>query len=219
MSAEVGTKRKNDENAAPLAAKKPRGKAGKAATAQAVAADDPAASLVDAVLANPDAYPIPEKEDDVRASLVELASYARSLEQVIAEASKSAAAASAAIAQVAAPVKTPEQLEAEAAKIARAAQSGIKKQMKWKPTCKNGSARWVYDGICSDPAVFGVLMGLDGPPKFKMKKISVEEFEDLIGPCEVSARYDTMYITGKDVNIRWSDTGEFKFSGTYGRRV
>lgn len=130
MSAEVGTKRKNDENAAPLAAKKPRGKAGKAATSQAVAADDPAASLVDAVLANPDAYPIPEKEDDVRASLVELASYARSLEQVIAQASKSAAAASVAIAQVAAPVKTPEQLEAEAAKIARAAQSGIKKQMK-----------------------------------------------------------------------------------------
>ncbi|KAI9064739.1 hypothetical protein FKP32DRAFT_1591207 [Trametes sanguinea] len=219
MSSEVGTKRKNDENASPLAAKKPRGKAGKAATSEAVAANDPAADLVDAILANPDAYPIPEKEEEVRVTLVQLASYARGLEETLADASKSAARASAAIAQVVPPTKTPEQLEAEAVKIARAAQSGIKKQMKWKATCKNGSARWVYDGICPDPAVFGVLMGLDGPPKFKMKKISVEEFEDLIGACEVSARYDTMYITGKDVNVRWSDTGEFKFSGTYGRRV
>ena len=31
------------------------------------------------------------------------------------------------------------------------------------------------------------------------------------------SRYDTLYITGKDVTVRWSDTGEFKFSGTYGK--
>ena len=30
-------------------------------------------------------------------------------------------------------------------------------------------------------------------------------------------RYDTLYITSKDVIVRWSDTGEFKFSGSYGK--
>ncbi|CDO73361.1 hypothetical protein BN946_scf185008.g124 [Trametes cinnabarina] len=213
----AGTKRKTDENATPLAAKKPRGKA---SAAQTSTANNAAAALVNAVLADPQAYPIPDKEDDVRASFVELASYARTLEQEIATLTTDAAAhAAGSSAPPARPAKTREQLETEAEKIARAAQSGIKKQMKWRPSCKDGSARWTYDGICPDPEVFGVLMGLDGPPKFKMKKFSVEEFEDLIGPCQASARYDNMYITGKDVNVRWSDTGEFKFSGTYGRRV
>jgi hypothetical protein len=32
------------------------------------------------------------------------------------------------------------------------------------------------------------------------------------------SRYDTLSITGTDVNIRYDkDSGEFKFSGTYGR--
>ena len=29
--------------------------------------------------------------------------------------------------------------------------------------------------------------------------------------------YDKLYITSKEVTVRWSDTGEFKFSGTYGK--
>ena len=51
----------------------------------------------------------------------------------------------------------------------------------WKPSCKTGSAKWVYDGVCADPVVFGALMGLDGPPTWKMKKFPRAEFEDLIG--------------------------------------
>ncbi|OCH88087.1 hypothetical protein OBBRIDRAFT_735154 [Obba rivulosa] len=77
-------------------------------------------------------------------------------------------------------------------------------------------AKWAYDGICPDPAVFGVLLQLGGPPKFKMKKIPVVEFEKCIGPCVGSARYNKLYISGNDVNVRWSESGEFKFSGTYG---
>ena len=30
-------------------------------------------------------------------------------------------------------------------------------------------------------------------------------------------RYDYLSITGSHVNVRWSDSGEFKFSGTYGK--
>ncbi|KAH9918587.1 uncharacterized protein B0H18DRAFT_664440 [Fomitopsis serialis] len=88
--------------------------------------------------------------------------------------------------------------------------------MTWKPSCKSNSAKWTYDGICPDPAVFGVLMGLDGPPKFKQKKFAKDEFQDLIGQCEGHARYNDLYISGEHVNVRWSDTGEVKFSGTYG---
>jgi hypothetical protein len=36
--------------------------------------------------------------------------------------------------------------------------------------------------------VFGALLGLDGPPKFKAKKLSKEEFIDLIGDLGVSVR-------------------------------
>lgn len=104
----------------------------------------------------------------------------------------------------------------------------------WKPSCKAGSAKWCYDGVCTDPLVFGTLLRLDGPPKWKMHKIPVAEFNNMLGHIQGSARsirsyqasaqyptltthrYSNLYITGSHVNVRWSDSGEFKFSGTYG---
>ena len=61
-------------------------------------------------------------------------------------------------------------------------------RIQWKPSCKTGSAKWVYDGICSDPEVFGCLMGLGGPPTFKMKKFTVDEFEKCLGALRGSVR-------------------------------
>ena len=60
--------------------------------------------------------------------------------------------------------------------------------LQWKPSCKTGSAKWTYDGICPDPAVFGAVMGLDGPPTFKMKKITIADFQNLVGRINASAR-------------------------------
>ena len=60
--------------------------------------------------------------------------------------------------------------------------------LQWKPSCKTGSAKWVYDGVCTDPNVFGALMGLNGPPTWKQKKLTVAEFEDLFGRVEGSVR-------------------------------
>ena len=111
------------------------------------------------------------------------------------------------------------------------------RSIQWKPSCKTGSAKWSYDGICADPEVFGVLMNLGGPPTFKMKKFSVADFENCLGGISASVRYvphclhilpevltvcwgrryDTLYITSKEVTVRWSDTGEFKFGGSYGK--
>ncbi|EIW55792.1 uncharacterized protein TRAVEDRAFT_152343 [Trametes versicolor FP-101664 SS1] len=201
-----GSKRKNDDGAPAPAAKKTRGGAAHAATV----------ALVNSILANPKGYPISGNEEVVRKSLVELAKYARSLEEQVADAGAPVAGSSKAAA-AAKPAKSPAELEAAADKIRRAAQSGIKKQMTWKPSCKTGSAKFSYDGICPDPEVFGALMGLGGPPKFKMKKFSTDEFQKLVGPVEGSVRYDTLHITSSEVTVRWSDSGEFKFSGSYGK--
>ncbi|PIL27444.1 hypothetical protein GSI_10593 [Ganoderma sinense ZZ0214-1] len=186
-------------------------------------------ALVNSILANPKSYPISGSEDVVCKSLVDLASYARSLELQLA----GAPVAGSSKAVVTKPARSQADLEVSAEKLRKVAVSGIKKQMSaesgphtrrcapisapWKPSCKTGSAKWVYDGICNDPEVFGCLMGLGGPPTFKMKKFSVDEFEKCLGALRGSVRFDTLYITSKDVTVRWSDTGEFKFSGSYGK--
>ena len=83
------------------------------------------------------------------------------------------------------------------------------------------------------------MLGLDGAPTFKMKKFPVMEFEDCLGGSITKSirwdhiflllildviltsevdRYDVLSITGNDVNVRWNPgTGEFKFSGSYGK--
>lgn len=68
--------------------------------------------------------------------------------------------------------------------------------------------------------VFATLMGLDGPPAFKQKQLTVEDFGIVLeGEITASVRYDTLYMNNK-INIRWNkETGEFKFSGTYGKRI
>ncbi|KAH9919463.1 uncharacterized protein BXZ73DRAFT_52546 [Epithele typhae] len=180
-------------------------------------------ALLKSILANPKGYPISANEDVVRKSLVDLAKYAQWLETQVAAvdgpvAGSSATAAKKKSAAAPAPAaKTKAQLEADAEKLRRAVVSGIKKQMSWKPSCKTGSAKWLYDGICPDPEVFGVLLGLGGPPTFKQKKVPLEDFEKCMGEITGSVRYDTLFITSGHVNVRWSDTGEFKISGTYGK--
>ncbi|KAG2352060.1 hypothetical protein BDR07DRAFT_1573422, partial [Suillus spraguei] len=65
--------------------------------------------------------------------------------------------------------------------------------------------------------VFGTMLGLGGPPTWKTHKMSIDDFENCIGCINVStSRYSDLYLKGQQVNIRWSDSGEFKFSGTYG---
>jgi hypothetical protein len=76
-----------------------------------------AKSLVTAILADPKAYPVSDDATVVRHSLVELAQYARALEQEVASGSGKPAP------------KTKQQIESAAEKIRSAARSGIRKQM------------------------------------------------------------------------------------------
>lgn len=67
---------------------------------------------------------------------------------------------------------------------------------------------------------FASLMNFDAPVSWKQKKLSIDEFETAMGTqFRASVRYDTLYFT-TDINIKWSPaTGEFKFTGHYGKRV
>ncbi|KAK0444455.1 hypothetical protein EV421DRAFT_1735247 [Armillaria borealis] len=148
------------------------------------------ADKVIAILADSKNYPVPEDSEASRAVFVELSQYARNLEEEIAGSKPKA--------------RTPEQVNAAAEKLKSAARSGIKKQMTWKTSCKTGSSKWMYDGVCNDGEVFGAMLGLD------------EEFQSVVGDIEGSARYNTLYMRG-NVNIHWKpDEGTFKFSGSYG---
>lgn len=176
------TKRKSDAKTT-AAAKKAR-------LAHSVAKEN-----IESIVNDPDNFLIPESTKAIQKLLLEVALYARSIEEEI-QASKPK-------------VKTKEELKAAAEKLRNAARSGIRKQMtvscyfthnhhtrrltspsmQWKLSCKTGSAKWVYDGVCADPAIFGAFLGLDGPPTFKTKKIPKGEFQDLVGDLCVSIRY------------------------------
>jgi len=79
-----------------------------------------AQSLVGAILAKPDTYPIVDDDEAVRRNLVKLAQYARDLEEALESASQAGPAPK---------TMTPEALEAAVAKLRKAASSGITKQM------------------------------------------------------------------------------------------
>ncbi|OJT13469.1 hypothetical protein TRAPUB_9999 [Trametes pubescens] len=210
-----GKKRKNDENT-PVAVPMKKARTLKDGAHSAVAV------LVDTILANPKACAVPSGDEAVRSILVDIALYARALEQQEpplppAIANPTASSSATTSVAVVATAKSLEQLKEEAETIRRTAQAGIIKQMGWKPTCNTGRTKWCYDGFCPDPEVFGVLMGLGGPPKFSIQKIKTDEFTKLMGGIEGSVRYASLYITSPQVTVRWIGNGEFKFNGLYGK--
>ena len=166
-----------------------------------------AAGLVDIILADPKNFEIPDDDDELRDNMLALAKYARHLRDVACS-TPAAPPAQPAAASNAAAKKSPEDLTAAAERLRKAAASGVKKQMvvsthpclhnrsatyartlwQWRPACKNNSAKWVYDGVCPDPEVFGAMLGLGGPPKFKQKKMTSQEFQDQVGWIQGHAR-------------------------------
>ncbi|KAG8733470.1 hypothetical protein FRC10_012324 [Ceratobasidium sp. 414] len=185
-SASTSTKRKSTGNA-DSAPKKKRTKKTQ---------PDPFANakeIAQNVLASPDSFAIPKDEAEVREWMFTVAQYAKGVS----------------------PSLGVPQIQAEVDRIADMINKGIRKQMSRK-SCKHGGATYAFDGVCPDPRVFGALLKLDGPPKFKMRKYTKDEFQEMVGEVEKSVRYDTLYLTS-DVNVRYNpDTGAFKTSGSYG---
>ena len=106
----AGTKRKSDAGAA--------GPSKKARESGAHAA---AIALVASILTDKANYTLPDDDDTIIGDFMQLAQYARSLEDQIAQQGSAPAAAAA--------QKSPEQMAEAVDKIRRAAVAGIKKQM------------------------------------------------------------------------------------------
>ncbi|OCB87241.1 hypothetical protein A7U60_g5758 [Sanghuangporus baumii] len=151
----------------------------------------------------------------VRKAFAEIANYVASLEHEVKELKKAQANATVGASNA---QKSPEQITQEADRLLDTVVRGIKRLLVWKPSCKLNTAKFAYDGICTDPLVFGAMLNMDGPPSFKQKRMLGAEFEDLIREDIIgSARYNDLYISKQFVTIRYNaETGEFKISGSYG---
>ena len=81
---------------------------------------------------------------------------------------------------------TPAKVTEKARKLHSVCNSAIVKQMKWQPSCKQGTTRWSYTGTVPHEDVFFRAFGfqMDGKA-WKQKKMTPTEFQHQIG--EVSA--------------------------------
>lgn len=114
-------------------------------------------------------------------------------------------------------VASPEQLEAQAAQLRQRMAQGIQNQMKWKPSCKRGTARFSYEGHCDEPT-FRVLMKLTDKEKTKGKRMEASQFQDLVLEESLSAniRYGALYLCG-NINVSYSPADNtIKVTGGYG---
>lgn len=92
--------------------KKRKADASSSGTSKKARVSTAAKELVASIVSDPSGYAFPEDEEDARGALVELARYARSLEE-----------------QIQSTVKSPEKIQADAEKLSSAINKGIRKQM------------------------------------------------------------------------------------------
>jgi hypothetical protein len=133
---------------------------------------------------------------------------------------------SAAVPAAAAP--SPEALAEQKARFCAVALRQIRAQMKWKPSCKTGGARFSFEGMCA-PALYQALMREHLKPKERLpgglkessaKKLSLSEFRAAFNASwsDTSApiRYGSLSV-GDSLTLRYNaGTGELKITGSYG---
>ena len=96
---------------------------------------------------------------------------------------------------------------------------GLKRQMVWKPSCKNGTVGCVFEGF-SQPTVFQKALGLADLKK-KVYKIVLKDFYEALDVCDITAdiRYGYLVIMCEHVNVHWNATlNQFKISAKYGKQ-
>lgn len=112
---------------------------------------------------------------------------------------------------------SPEKMQQKVEQLRKLAYKGIKSQIKWQASCKNGTARFSNTGIC-DEATFRGFFQLQGKDKTKGGKVDVEKFQDEIQKNDicVSIRYGSLTLN-RDVNVTYNKaTCEIKINGGYG---
>jgi hypothetical protein len=130
-----------------------------------------------------------------------------------------------------------EAVQAQLSKVMEVAVKGIKAQMKWKQSCKAGTAKFSYDALITTPVAVALFKALNclspkeerqlldaSERKGVAKKIAVDAFETQFTGngggwrgISVSIRYGSLSLRGNNVLMRFDNTtGEFKVTGTYG---
>lgn len=113
---------------------------------------------------------------------------------------------------------TEEKIAERALKTRTLVIAGIKKQMKWQPSCKTGKTKWSYAGMVPHEDVFYKLFGFEKPKKaWKVKKMTTGEFAERFPGVRVEVRYSRLAVTGEEVRVNWdAEEKTFKVAGTYG---
>ncbi|MCJ1264624.1 hypothetical protein MMC22_004498 [Lobaria immixta] len=157
-------------------------------------------------------------QDVVQKTIAALGTEQEKSKTLLNDASKRSALANSTNNVAAAQTLSPFQVAERADKLASMCARGIKKQMKWQPSCKNGTTRWSFSGVSPSTEVFFKMLRLpSGGKPWKMKKISREDFESAVGDINASVRCATLRITSAQINVKWTpETNEFSLSGTYG---
>ncbi|CUA75274.1 hypothetical protein RSOLAG22IIIB_05811 [Rhizoctonia solani] len=198
-------KRKSASSSATRATKKPRAKKSPPDPYQT------AKDYVESALADPQSFYLPDDYQEIRDMISTITQYTKSLEGSVAVANQTG--------RDAPTLKTAQQIQEEASTIKGVIHRGIKKLMIWRSTCTEGRAKFAFEGVCTDPRVFGAVFGLDGPPVWANKRYTCAEFEEFVGEIRGEVRYAYLYLS-KNVTVRYnSETGEFTATGTYGKRV
>ncbi|KAL9616530.1 MAG: hypothetical protein Q9204_008568 [Flavoplaca sp. TL-2023a] len=115
------------------------------------------------------------------------------------------------------PGLTPEEVHHKASKARDMMAKGIKSQMKWKPSCKTGGARFSYSGVVASPQVFLKLFRLGADWKKKQLQFDPADFQHTTGTdISTSIRYGRLNVTGKNVTVRWvPNESTFTVTGSY----
>jgi hypothetical protein len=125
--------------------------------------------------------------------------------------------AKAAVMEVVAPAVSPEQLDAKVEQFRKLAYQGIKAQITWRPSCKSGTARFVYACLC-DEATFRAFLNLHEKDKTKGYKYDVAAFQKdvLRNVLMVRIRYGYLSLNG-DVRVSYNKKlSEMKITGSFG---
>ncbi|KAF7930879.1 hypothetical protein EAE99_004129 [Botrytis elliptica] len=111
----------------------------------------------------------------------------------------------------------------QAEQIQEVMRSAIRAQIKWAPSCKTSGKRWSYTCIVPSADVFYTLFNMDAAAElgakkqWKQKKISINDFRDIVGKCFVNIRYNSWELVDKNVILRWdAGANSFTVSGKYG---
>jgi hypothetical protein len=117
----------------------------------------------------------------------------------------------------AAPI-SPEKVQAKVEQVRRLVFHGILPQIKWRPSCQNGTARFSYTTGACDEATFRAFLQLTDADKTKGGKYPARVFQDRFLGNYVMVRVRDGYLSlNGDVNVTYNKgTGEVKITGAYG---